>query len=175
MSVVTGFPPILGPDARVLILGTLPSQMSLQKNQYYGHPRNAFWPIMGELFGAAADLPYATRTRLLLDNRIAVWDVLAASVRPGSLDASIDLATAVANDFTALFRERRGISLVCFNGQAAASLFRKNVAPMLERDSNTRDFRVLPSTSPAYASMSFAEKLERWKIIRAAAKNRRKR
>ena len=122
-----GFSPILGQDAAVLILGTLPSRKSLEQNQYYGHPQNVFWPIMGELFGTGA-----------------------------------------------LFREQPQISLVCFNGQAAAKLYARFVAPTFEKSSNTADYQALPSTSPAHASMSFDEKLDRWQIVRAAASNRRK-
>jgi TDG/mug DNA glycosylase family protein len=85
-----GFAPILGDRARVLILGSLPSVASLEKNQYYGHPQNVFWRIMGELFGAGPDMPYAQRTRILVNARVAVWDVLRSSVRPGSMDADID-------------------------------------------------------------------------------------
>jgi hypoxanthine-DNA glycosylase len=169
-----GFSPILGQDAAVLILGTLPSRKSLEQNQYYGHPQNVFWPIMGELFGTGEDRSYATRTKTLTDNGIAVWDVLASSVRPGSMDSAIDSSTAVANDFAALFREQPKISLVCFNGQAAAKLYARFVAPTFEKGSNTADYQALPSTSPAHASMSFDEKLDRWQIVRAAASNRRK-
>lgn len=165
MSTTAGFPPLLGTEARVLILGTLPSRKSLEKSQYYGHPRNAFWPIMGALFGAGPDVPYASRVRILTDAGIAVWDVLAASIRPGSMDSAIDPRAAAANDFTALFREQPGIELVCFNGRTAGQLFRKLVAPQLESGSNTPGYRALPSTSPAYAAMSFAEKLERWRVV----------
>jgi len=169
-----GFSPILAPDAAVLVLGTLPSRKSLEKNQYYGHPKNAFWSIMGELFGAGKDRSYTTRTKILTGNGIAVWDVLASSVRPGSMDSAIDYSTAAANDFVALFRDQPQISIVCFNGQTAAKLYRRFVAPTLEKGSNAPNYQTLPSTSPAHASMSFEEKLERWEIVRTAANNRRK-
>ena len=174
VNATEGFSPILGQDAAVLILGTLPSRKSLEQNQYYGHPQNVFWPIIGELFGAGEDRSYATRTKTLTDNGIAVWDVLASSVRPGSMDSAIDYSTAAANDFAALFRDQPQISLVCFNGQTAAKLYGRFVAPTLEKGSNTPDYQTLPSTSPAYASMSFEEKLDRWEIVRTAATNRRK-
>jgi hypoxanthine-DNA glycosylase len=173
MPVTTGFPPIVGPGARVLVLGTLPSQKSLQKNQYYGHPQNAFWPIMGALFDAGPDKPYSARAKLIVQNRLAVWDVLAESVRPGSMDSSIDASTAAPNDFETLLREQPGIALVCFNGQAAARLYAQFVAPLTEKSSNAVEYKTLPSTSPAHASMSFEEKLKRWSIVRAAANNRR--
>lgn len=160
-----GFPPILGDRPRVLVLGSLPSVMSLRKNQYYGHPQNAFWRIMSELFGAGPELAYEQRVARLAGNRVAVWDVLAASIRPGSMDADIDPASARANDFARLFREQPCIRLVCFNGQAAAKYYERLVASAIQNDSHGRQYRTLPSTSPAYAAMSFADKLERWRIV----------
>lgn len=140
--------------------------------QYYGHPRNAFWPIMGELFDAGPDVPYRERAQMLVDNGIAVWDVLAASVRPGSMDSAIDPGTATANDFVRLLDNQPLIHLVCFNGQTAARYFERLVAPAVENGSNTLQYQLLPSTSPAHASMSFTEKLDRWRIVRDAANNK---
>ena len=168
MSETRGFVPIAGPGARVLVLGSLPSVKSVEKQQYYGHPQNAFWRVMGELFGAGLEMPYADRTATLVKNQLAVWDVLAASIRPGSMDAAIDEATARPNDFNRFFREQPGIGLVCFNGKAAARLYDRLVAPALEKGSNTPEYQTLPSTSPAYASMTFADKLERWRVVRDA-------
>ena len=168
-SETSGFPPILADGARVLVLGSLPSVMSIRKGQYYGHPQNAFWKIMGELFGAGPDLDYASRTDRLTRSRVAVWDVLAASVRPGSMDADIDPATARPNDFAKLFREHASIGLVCFNGQAAARFYQRLVAPELEKGSNTVHYETLPSTSPAYASISFADKLQKWRVVQENA------
>jgi len=81
-----GFPPIAAPDARLLILGSLPGQMSLARQQYYAQPQNAFWRIMGVLFGAGLDVPYEQRAGILMANRIALWDVCKTASRPGSLD-----------------------------------------------------------------------------------------
>ena len=170
-----GFPPLIGTNARVLVLGTLPSLKSLELNQYYGHPQNAFWRIMGVLFGAGRDLPYIDRVRALTDHGIAVWDVLASSVRPGSMDAAIERATSVPNNFARLYNEQPGISRVCFNGKSAADLYRRLVAPTLENTSNTRQYQTLPSTSPAYASMSFEEKLDRWRTAIVAAQEKQRR
>lgn len=172
-AVTEGFPPLLGPGARVLVLGTLPSRQSLLKHQYYGHPQNAFWRIMGELFGAGPERTYAERSIRLMGAGVAVWDVLASSVRPGSMDSSIDPATATPNDFRSLFATEPQIRLVCFNGQSAAKLFERLVAPTLEKGSNITEYRTLPSTSPAHAAMSFEQKLHRWEIVAdAAAKNK---
>jgi len=158
----TGFAPVIAPGARILVLGSLPSQMSLQSGQYYGNPRNNFWRLMGSLFAAGPELSYAERVDRLTECGVAVWDVLRSSVRPGSMDSAIDLSTAVANDFASFFVEQPDIRLVCFNGQKAAQLFARLVATDLDESFITLRYRTLPSTSPAHASMSFEDKLERW-------------
>lgn len=158
-----GFAPIAGPDARVLILGTLPGQASLAKNEYYGQPRNAFWPIMGDLFGARPELPYAQRRRCMVAAGLALWDVCAAAHRPGSLDASIARASVVANDFENFLDAHRSLKLICFNGAKAELLYRRLVLPRLPADPPLRH-ETLPSTSPAHASMPYAEKLRRWSL-----------
>ncbi|NNC56747.1 MAG: DNA-deoxyinosine glycosylase [Woeseiaceae bacterium] len=154
-----GFPPVVGPDARVLILGSLPGDRSIAEQQYYAHPQNAFWPIMRELFGIHGN--YQDRLQQLVDKRIALWDALQSSVRPGSLDTSIRLDSARVNDFEALFVAHNEIELIAFNGKKAEQLFRKFVGPQLP----DRPFRMvgLPSTSPAYAAMPFSGKLSRWR------------
>ena len=170
-ELTTGFSPLVSPNATVLVLGTLPSRKSLEFGQYYGHPQNAFWKIMGELFGAHRELPYEERTRHLLARGVAVWDVLAASVRPGSMDADIDIGTAKPNDFDRLFNAYPDIGLVCFNGRTAERLYMTHVAPAIENRSNRLRFHALPSTSPAYAAMSFEEKLDAWQIVSQATQN----
>ena len=159
-----GFPPIADARTHTLILGSLPSVASLAKQQYYGNPRNAFWRIMGELFGAGPDLPYAERTRRLLDAGIGVWDVLESSIRPGSMDANIDLESAKANDFDALLERCPAIRRICFNGRKAADLFRR-VDCARAADC---EFVAMPSTSPAFAAMVYADKLARWSAIRTS-------
>jgi hypoxanthine-DNA glycosylase len=169
MSSSTGFPPIAATDATVLILGSLPSRKSLEAQEYYAHPQNAFWRIMGALFGAGPEHPYAKRTALLKANRIAVWDVLASSVRPGSMDSDIDIATAKPNDFVSFLKAQSEIRLVCFNGRKAAGMFEDLVLSVQVEQRPDVRFETLPSTSPAYASMSFEEKLGKWSIVLATA------
>ncbi len=105
---VHSFPPIARADARVLILGSMPSEASLAAGQYYGHPRNAFWPILAELLGFDHRIPYDQRVQAVLQARVAVWDVLASCVRPGSADADIDAESILVNDFETFLRGTSG-------------------------------------------------------------------
>ena len=157
-----GFPPIADERARVLVLGSLPGVRSLEMSEYYAQPQNAFWRIMGQLFGAEPALPYAERLARLRDSRVAVWDVLAAGEREGSLDSSIVRSSIVVNDFASFFARHRSIRLICFNGNTAAALFRRHVLSTLSPEWAALEMRALPSTSPAYASLRFEQKLARW-------------
>ncbi len=161
----SGFPPIVGARAEVLVLGSLPSQKSIEAVEYYAHPQNAFWRIMGELFGAGLEISYERRTESLKSNRIALWDVLSSSVRPGSMDSDIDDSTAEPNDFSGFFESNTDIRLVCFNGQKAAKMFKDLILDGHPELRPQFRFETLPSTSPAYASMSFEEKLAIWSIV----------
>lgn len=159
MGIAAGFPPVSRPDARILILGSLPGERSIREQQYYAHPQNAFWRIMRELFDIDGD--YASRCLGLVENGIALWDVLQSSERPGSLDASIKLAGAAANDFSAFFTEHPDIRLIALNGRKAEQLFARFVDAAGIADGVARVG--LPSTSPAYASMSYSGKLATWR------------
>lgn len=165
----SGFPPLSRPDARVLILGSLPGQRSLQLAQYYGQPQNAFWRILAAVTGVAADADYALRTAAVLEARIAIWDVVAAARRPGSLDADIDRRSIVVNDFAAFFAAHPRIERICCNGATAAALYRRRVLPMLDGASSELPLWELPSTSPAHAAMRFDVKRERWLAALQAA------
>ena len=159
MTPSQGFPPIARPDARVLILGSLPGARSIAEQQYYAHPQNAFWRIMRELFGIEGD--YGSRCKQLAGHRIALWDVLHSSVRPGSLDSAIQLDSVVTNDFATFFIEHPRVRLIAFNGRKAEQLFVRNVGDVVP---DTRIPRIsLPSTSPAYAAMPFSGKLAAWR------------
>ena len=147
-------------DARVLVLGSMPGQASLDAGSYYAHPRNAFWRIVGEIHGFSANLPYPVRVQALLDARVAVWDVLGACVRPGSLDSSIEAAEA--NDLAGFLAEHPGIQRIVFNGAAAETLFRQHVLPGLDASAQRIPRVRLPSTSPAHASQSLAAKQSAW-------------
>ncbi|MCI3953412.1 MAG: hypothetical protein K0R53_2912 [Burkholderiales bacterium] len=160
------FPPIARRDADTLILGSLPGRKSLEMQQYYAHPHNAFWKVIGALYDADGKLPYARRAKILTEHRIALWDVLAAAERPGSLDSSIVHASALANDFVKFFRSHPRIGRVFFNGRKAEEMYRRFVSPKLGPEFSGIRYECLPSTSPAHAGMSFAEKLASWRKIK---------
>jgi hypoxanthine-DNA glycosylase len=155
------FPPIADGRSRVLVLGSMPGRESLKASQYYAHPRNAFWPILGELLGFHAKLPYEARVRALRSARIALWDVLHSCKRDGSLDSSIEAASETANDFRAFFRAHPAIRAVFFNGAKAQSAFEQHVRPALA--DLELHYQRLPSTSPAHAGMPVAKKLAAWR------------
>ena len=157
---VRSFPPVVRADARVLVLGSMPGDASLAAARYYAHPRNLFWPIMGALAGAAPELDYDTRLKRLQAAGIALWDVIAECVRPGSLDARIRAGSIVVNDLPGLLARHPGIERVCCNGATADALFRRHVLPKLAPSPQVVR---LPSTSPAHAAMGFAEKLAAWR------------
>ncbi len=160
-----GFEIVGRSDARLLILGSLPGRISLARSEYYAQPRNAFWPIMGELFGASPDLPYNDRLRLLKQRGVALWDVCAAGERLGSLDSAILPSSVEANDIGEFLRTHVGISLVCFNGKKAKEIYDRKVAPKPPAIFGRIGFEVLPSTSPAHAAMSYEQKLARWRMV----------
>ncbi len=155
------------PTARILILGSIPGRESLRAERYYAHPRNQFWPIMSALLGFASDLPYAERLQALRTHGIALWDVMHSCQRAGSLDASIQSDTVQANDFAAFFQTHPAIAAVYFNGATAQTAYTQHVLPTLGTLPCAQALRYarLPSTSPAHAAMSLAQKREAWKTI----------
>lgn len=165
MKRIAGFAPLLGEAPRVLILGSVPSVASLEKQQYYGKPQNAFWKIMGALFAAGPELPYESRVDVLTSRGVAVWDVLASCVRPGSLDSAIEMQTAAVNDFPAFFSCQDSIRHVFFNGRKAEEIFRKRALEAVRNLNPQLSYECLPSTSPAMASLRFEQKLTAWRAV----------
>jgi hypoxanthine-DNA glycosylase len=165
---VVGFNPVARSDARVLILGTAPSVLSLRQHQYYGNPRNAFWRIMARLLSRPENEDYETRTRMVLEARIALWDVLASAERPGSLDADINMATAEPNGFAAFFSDHQEVRAVFFNGGPAHKLWKRHVAQDVELPKGT-SLVILPSTSPANATLTLEKKIAAWRQVVEAA------
>ena len=156
--IVRSFAPIAAPDAHTLILGSMPGIASLGGGEYYADPRNAFWPIMGALYGAGPDLPYAERVTALKANGVAVWDVLQSCVREGSLDA--DIRSEVPNDFAGFFAAHPAICRIGLNGGKAAASLRKHACHCLPASAVAH---ILPSTSPAHAARGLEEKCALWR------------
>lgn len=168
MPLLNGLPPVASADARILILGSMPGQASLAAARYYEHERNAFWRIMGDLFGAGRSLPYEARLACLQAAGIALWDVIGSCERYGSLDADIVAGSVQANDFAGFFAAHPRIERIYFNGTAAETTFRRHVLPDFG-DGLPPQHR-LPSTSPAHAARSYAEKLAAWSVLVAPDK-----
>lgn len=157
-----GFAPILGEKPRVLILGSLPSVKSIAQQQYYGHPRNRFWPLMGALFQAGPELAYSERTERLMSAGIAVWDVLASGVRPGSLDSNIQRDSEHANPIAALLLQHSSLRHIFFNGRAAEQCFARHIQLPAQLERATTN---LPSTSPANAAWQLPRLLTAWSAL----------
>jgi hypoxanthine-DNA glycosylase len=154
----TGLAAIIDDEATLLILGSLPSDASIRRQQYYGHPRNRFWPILFRLFGE--ELPaddYAAKVAFLHAHHIALWDVLHQAQRAGSADANI--SAGVLNDIPALLRAHPRIRTIALNGKTAEKTFRTHFADRIDPDIRVL---VLKSTSPANAQFSMEELVAEW-------------
>ncbi len=158
MNICRSFPPVITPDSRVLILGSMPGRKSLEMQQYYAHPQNRFWKLLAALF--AADVPgdYPAKLKLLQDNRLALWDVLGICERDGSLDS--DIRNEQPNDVMRLLREYPQLRAIVCNGGKAGSSFKRYFAAAVDIP-----VYYLHSTSPANARMDLAALQEEWKIL----------
>ena len=143
------------------MLGTLPGEESLRRQEYYAHPRNLFWPIVCTLFGDPVPTEYGERLRLVALRRIALWDVCASGEREASADATIRRETP--NLIGDLLASHPGIRAIAFNGSGARRLYDRHFARL-----PALTYHAFPSTSPAHARLGFAEKFERWQALRAA-------
>ena len=164
MDLLQSFEPIIGSDPRIMILGSMPGVASLDAQQYYAHPRNAFWPIVGELFGVEWSEDYAQRVIQFQRLPLVLWDVLRNCQRAGSLDADIEAHNLVANDIARVLRDYPAVSVIAFNGATAHLLFRRHVLHRLDQGCQPALLR-LPSTSPANARLDLAAKLDRWRVL----------
>jgi double-stranded uracil-DNA glycosylase len=164
-----GFAPIARSDASLLILGSMPGGASLAAKQYYAHPRNAFWPMIEAVWGIQRSLPYVTRVRAVRTQSIAIWDVLEQCRRHTSLDADIDAASVIVNDFGQFLRRHRHVRQIAFNGGGAESLYVRHVLPTLPPPMQQIARIRLPSTSPAHARLSLEAKVKAWKTLRQYA------
>lgn len=156
-ATLTGLAPVIDAGTRTLVLGSFPGAASLAAAQYYAHPRNQLWPILSALLGEdLAGLPYQQRLARLLAHGVGLWDVLGACERAGSLDSAI--RQPAANDFGALRERCPQLETIGFNGQASGKF-----APQFA----AAGYRtlVLPSTSPAHASLGVEQKLAQWRAL----------
>lgn len=164
MSECQSFAPVAASDSRLLILGSMPGVRSLQLQQYYGHPQNRFWPLLAALLGyQEVPAAYADRKRMLIDNRIALWDVLGYCEREGSLDA--DITGERPNDLAGFLQRHPQIHTICCNGGKAAAAFKKYTRQL---DLQGITVHCLPSTSPANARWRLPLLLEAWQVINTA-------
>jgi hypoxanthine-DNA glycosylase len=154
-AALTGLGPVVDAATRLVVLGSFPGVASLQAQQYYGHPRNHFWPILSALWKLdLVGLPYAARLQAMLERGVGLWDVYASCERIGSLDSAIEAAQP--NDLASLPRLAPGLRAIAHNGGESARSIRQTAALGV-------DVVRLPSTSPANASWSFARKLAAWR------------
>lgn len=156
------FAPIVFADTSTLILGSMPGVPSLNAQQYYANPRNAFWTIMARLASVPLPQSYAERLAVLKTLRIGVWDVIEQCERPGSLDSAIERSSVVVNDIPSLLNDYPDIRLVAFNGRTAETLFKRHWAGQEHRSLKRCSMRTLPSSSPAHAALSLVEKFQQW-------------
>ncbi len=167
------FPPVLGSQPKVLVLGSMPSVISLREQQYYANPQNAFWWILSDILNFCLKLDYANRVAAVKRAGVAIWDVLLDCHRPGSADSAIVKASEQANDFYPLLKANPSVRLIAFNGTAAEAIFMRHCADALVDFPSIATAR-LPSTSPAYAAMPKTQKLAIWQktiepVLRQAA------
>jgi hypoxanthine-DNA glycosylase len=158
VEMLRGFPPVVSGDTHTLLLGSFPGEASLAATQYYAHPRNQFWRLLGAVLDEPGlhEIAYEARLEQVLKHGIGIWDVLDACHRVGSLDSAIRNATP--NDFASLREHAPQLKKVCFNGKTAGRFAAVIGAAGYET-------LVLPSSSPANATLSFERKLVFWREI----------
>ena len=159
MQKISSFPPIINKDSKILILGSIPGVKSLEKQQYYAHPQNKFWKIICEIFNEEFTTNYQQRIEILEKHHIALWDVIDTCERKGSLDSEI--RNEEANKIEELLQNFPNIKAIFCNGQKSY----KNLLKILPKDFHL-PIIVLPSTSPAHASLRYEEKLLSWQKIK---------
>lgn len=165
-GILRGLPPALRDDARVLVLGSMPGEASLRQQQYYGHPRNRFWPLMALLCGVDAASPYRQRIAALNAAGIGLWDVLGECVRRGSLDSAIERGSEVANPIAAICARLPALRAIALNGGKAAQAFARHIEPQFDASLAQRvAIYRLPSTSPANASCTLPRLQAAWSVL----------
>ena len=161
MTFIHSFDPIIDDNSHVLILGSMPGKISLEKGEYYAHSSNMFWKLIYSVFGAQIDQTYEEKKSFLKSKKIALWDVIKECYRSGSSDSKI--INPIINDFDGLLARYPNIRCIFLNGKKAESLFEKNV-----KKCNV-SFFTLPSSSPSNASICLNKKIETWSQIKELA------
>ncbi len=157
------FPPVINDNSRILILGTMPGEESLRRQEYYANPRNQFWRIIGEIFQTRLGVAYSDRVVFLTQHGLALWDILESCERSGSLDQGI--RNPVPNNFQTLFETYPNIRVLVFNGQVAHKWFEQLVVQRQALQSpNQFQKMIMPSTSPA-ATIALSEKVRQWSVV----------
>jgi hypoxanthine-DNA glycosylase len=160
---LTGLAPVADARSRLLVLGSMPGGVSLQRGEYYAHPRNRFWRLMNEIVGVAGT-SYDERIAAILDAGIALWDVLKHCDRVGSLDSRIRADSEVPNDLAGFLERHARVRTILPNGGKAATSFRRHVEPHLPGSLRDRvEWFALPSTSPANTTISLPDLLDVWR------------
>lgn len=165
MTHIHSFAPISSPTAQLLILGSMPGKASLAAGEYYAHPRNAFWQILAEIYGFDQDILYRQRCELLIQHRVALWDVLKTCTRSSSLDSDIVESSIVANDLPEFLQRHPSVAGIFFNGAKAEQVFTRHILPLLSDQHRDIPRLRLPSTSPANASVSLEDKRNAWSVL----------
>jgi double-stranded uracil-DNA glycosylase len=168
-SLALGMPAVASTDARVLILGSIPGLASMHARQYYAHPQNLFWPMLCQFLGISPELSYQPRLRAMQDRKIALWDVLQACERSGSLDSKVRRESMQINEFADFFARHPALKSVICNGKLAAQQFCRAVLPELKQIGVVVQLLEAPSTSPANAAMPKTERIARWHALLAIA------
>ena len=152
---LTSFPPVIGPNSRILIIGSMPGEASLRVQEYYAYPHNQFWRIIFEVFEQGRPPhDYTDKKNTILRHGLGLWDSLAACERTGSLDGNITCPQA--NDFPALLAQYPQIHTLLFNGQAAFKFYKQALGLP------SKTYHIMPSTSPAHAALTYTQKLQVW-------------
>lgn len=158
MAFKNSFPVIINEEAEILILGSLPGDLSIAKQAYYAHPQNRFWKLMAKLFNRELSISYSDRVQLLQENRIALWDVCKTAYREGSMDTAIQ--DVEANAIHELISSYPKLKKIVFNGQKAMKLYDKHLNRVDELS-----YYCMPSTSPANASYNLERLMESWREV----------
>ena len=163
LGVLNGLAPLIGARPRILLLGSMPSVVSLDKQQYYAHPRNVFWSLLARLLSFKLHAEYANNVAKVTQNGIAIWDVIGQCERLGSLDSAIVKGSEKINPVADLIEKHPSIRAIGLNGGAAAGLFKRHCLPRFDADNVAIHY--LPSTSPANARMNFEQKCAAWEPL----------